>query len=414
MHIPLRRGAHITAFAALIALSFFLTGCISAKDKQAQLERVAKDWCQVVRASQVLPVYPLTEDILPGDVFLTTTRIGTEAQLFADKGFLPLDNLTVRLPIEDALDDFYSKREFTIPGGDAPHFPRHAEWEAMPRAAFPSYSFDIRRSGGLSLAIPVEGVPVGLNFLGAASATADITIADAYSYGLDIERLNPIVEKWAARNAAFLRPYGIARGGRLDDAVFLRIVSRIYFTGRVNIHLNDASQAGAEGKAGVNLDLPNLSTAPEKTNAERYTEVANSLNASLAGTEIGARVRVINVSSRGVTLDETFPSPLVIGYVAYDRAIYDDGTLGPAVPTYARITGLAPARAAELAAAGPLGGSPHTQTIINWYQQDRATRIPQIKKWMADNGLATVDPTLFINGAKYAPQHEKMIHDLGI
>jgi len=42
-------------------------------ERQHQLERVAKDWCLTIRASQVIPVYPLTEDLQPGDVFLVQT-----------------------------------------------------------------------------------------------------------------------------------------------------------------------------------------------------------------------------------------------------------------------------------------------------------------------------------------------------
>ena len=34
-----------------------------ASKKKTQLERVAKDWCLTIRASQVLPVYPLSEDV---------------------------------------------------------------------------------------------------------------------------------------------------------------------------------------------------------------------------------------------------------------------------------------------------------------------------------------------------------------
>ena len=74
-----------------------LVGCDTTRSKSKQLARVAKDWSLVVRASQVIPVYPLTEDILPGDVFLVRTRIEDQIKVYEAKGFLPLDQLLVRL-----------------------------------------------------------------------------------------------------------------------------------------------------------------------------------------------------------------------------------------------------------------------------------------------------------------------------
>ena len=54
-----------------------LCGC---RTTESQLARVAKDWCLTIRSSQVLPVYPLTEDLQPGDVFAVQTPLGARAQ----------------------------------------------------------------------------------------------------------------------------------------------------------------------------------------------------------------------------------------------------------------------------------------------------------------------------------------------
>jgi hypothetical protein len=69
-------------------------GCSPAA---SQLERVAKDWCLTIRASQVIPVYPLTEDLEPGDVFLVTVPIHDEARTYEQNGFLPIDMHVTRL-----------------------------------------------------------------------------------------------------------------------------------------------------------------------------------------------------------------------------------------------------------------------------------------------------------------------------
>jgi hypothetical protein len=39
-------------------------------------------------------------------------------------------------------------------------------WSQAPRAAFPTYSFSVRRGHGLGLALPIQSVPVALSLLG--------------------------------------------------------------------------------------------------------------------------------------------------------------------------------------------------------------------------------------------------------
>ncbi|HXJ57627.1 MAG TPA: hypothetical protein VNU68_13285 [Verrucomicrobiae bacterium] len=81
----------------LVLLLVLLPGCSSTGTMRRQLERVAKDWSLTVRASQILPVYPLTEDLKPGDVFLVQERIEDQVRVFEARGFLPLDKHVARL-----------------------------------------------------------------------------------------------------------------------------------------------------------------------------------------------------------------------------------------------------------------------------------------------------------------------------
>jgi len=89
-----RRSLATAVTAALLVV--LATGCASYQ-KRKELQAVARDWCFTIRASQVLPVYPLTEDLQPGDVFPITAPFGQEARLYSRKGFLPLDQHLVRL-----------------------------------------------------------------------------------------------------------------------------------------------------------------------------------------------------------------------------------------------------------------------------------------------------------------------------
>jgi hypothetical protein len=51
-----------------------------------------------IRASQVTSVYPFTQDLGIGDVFLVQTLISKQEQDCANQGFLPLGDHRVRLP----------------------------------------------------------------------------------------------------------------------------------------------------------------------------------------------------------------------------------------------------------------------------------------------------------------------------
>jgi len=57
---------------AIAVLAWVCSGCASS---ETQVQKAAKDWCMTIRGSQVIPVYPLTEDIQPGDIFLFRCRL---------------------------------------------------------------------------------------------------------------------------------------------------------------------------------------------------------------------------------------------------------------------------------------------------------------------------------------------------
>ena len=130
---------------AVATLIWVCGGCCTSK--KCQLERVARDWCLTIGASQVIPVYPLTEDVQPGDIFLVQVPIENQRDEYDKKGFLALDNLIARIN-PDGYSNFYSN-SFLFTNGLAtlPHDwirPPFTNWEPAPHAAFPSYSFSVR------------------------------------------------------------------------------------------------------------------------------------------------------------------------------------------------------------------------------------------------------------------------------
>lgn len=395
--------ACILLCAAAVVLSS--SACISPRDKSRQLERVAKDWSLTIRAAQVIPVYPLTRDIWPGDVFLTTTPIGEEVALFESRGFLPLDVHLVRLDVDNAVSEFYATR--IGEGGDFPE--SVAAWEDLPASAFPTYGFEISRSGGLNLAIPVQGVPVGFNYLGSAAATGTVTLKDAQTLGLDIATLKPLLDEWAKKHRELLLAYASDPWTPDMQPVYVRVVSRVYRCGSVAVQLNDTSSSGAELAAGLQLPSPDPST-PEATTtaAEQHQAIAAKLNASLT-TEFGGEVRVINATSRSVLLEEEFEAPMAIGYLAFDCLILPGGTLSAPMPTFQRLSGI------RLADPGVLNSSAFVQA---WYTADEETRVPLIREWIEANLEAgeeeRPDVVEFLSTEKWDAERRRMIRDLSM
>lgn len=278
------------------ALLLLLAGC-AAGERDRRLEDVAKDWCMTIRASQVIPVYPLTEDLVPGDVFLVSLTADEQHRLYREKGFLPFD---VHL---DRLDPKGTKA-----------FYDHREEETVPTAAFPSYGFTISEGGGFNMALPIYGIPVGLSLMNAHAADGSISIAGAGTTGVDILSLEAQVREWALPRREYLARY---------ESHYLRVVHRVYLARELDVALR--SSGGFEAGAST----PDL----------------QAINATLPGVSL----KVTAASAGTIALRQTFEEPLVIGYLGFDLPILYDGTLGPAFSTNAMLEErLPPAPAAAL------------------------------------------------------------------
>ena len=169
-----------------------------------------------------------------------------------------------------------------------------------PHAAFPTYSFSVRRGGGLNLGVPIQGVPVGLSLLGSDAAYGSVSIRKAATLGVDILSLHDQVVRWAKTNTSFLDPF--SPSGK--ETNYLRIVSRVYATGEMDVELRDASSQSAGLDVGaakpVNLLFPQLASG--KSNVAE-TVVTNYMNGWNALTNI------LNAAARPFAGHHPEPSP---------------------------------------------------------------------------------------------------------
>jgi hypothetical protein len=382
-----------------VILSCVLSGCL-AKDRRTQLDRVAKDWCETIRAAQVIPVFPLREDLQPGDVFLVCRSLAEQRKDFAEGGPLALDDQRTRLGKSPTIDyslmyfNGYFKDEFgVIPHervarapGDATSFITRMP---APAAAFPTYTFEVKRGSSANLAIPISGVPVALGFMQTGNATGSVQLQDAYTYSADTGELYRFVSRWAedGRIRLALNDAVHNNGGQ---PVHLRVVTRVFLVGGVVVSLFNQETGGASGSAGQIPSIPIFDTAGGKL-SENYSKLLDLLSKQASGTPtppstqpatqpatapasttdtssgstthgaapapttdaptttapeaapaapvVGGNVKFTWANQRTVSMDERFARPLVVGYHAFDVPVYSGGVLGQPLATWAVLKG---------------------------------------------------------------------------
>ncbi len=276
-------ASRIVAFAAglpFLAAFVAFAGCATTPPPTGG----AKAWCESIRASQLVPVFPLTEDLRPGDVFLVQTPLAEQARIWRERGFLAFDHHVARLE-DPAFARMYRRGWFADDYAKAPH----ATSRSTPRAAFPTFTFTVGEwTGGDSFALPSKELPVSLAKLRTRRATATVAITDAHTYAADPEAIVAALDAWAQAPQARAR---LAEGVRqAGSALFLRVVTRVYGVGSVRVTL-------------TNVD-------PDRSERREV-----------------------------VTFDEVFERPLVFGYVGFDIPVGSGGVLGSPIPTFQRLDG---------------------------------------------------------------------------
>ncbi|HTY20798.1 MAG TPA: hypothetical protein VMC44_04105 [Geobacteraceae bacterium] len=346
MYSNIRLNASLLIYLACFSA---LTGCA-----RIQYESAAKEWCTAIRANQMVPVYPLNQDVRPGDVYLVQNPIGQQAEEYKDKGFLSLDDHRTRLRLEPVTYgkmyfDGYFKAEERPPSSypiltpesteividNGTKVPTALTATAAPRVAFPSYSFSINSGEGLSLAVPVSSIPVALNFLGAQESSAIVTLANASTYQADHETIMNKLLLWVenpqVRNELMAACRYVGK-----DYVFLRVIKRVYLVGAVDVAIERKGNYQGSMQAGLAEQAtdPQISVETFSQIIAKQTALLKQLNSIAAANKIGGAVNFNIATQRNVGLRESFDRPLVVGYLGMDVPFFKDGRLGAPIPTF--------------------------------------------------------------------------------
>lgn len=341
----------------IVAASLLLHGCCH-KAQRSALEDVNKDWNELIRASHIYPIYPLNQDVQPGDIYLTETDINDTDFGRDRKGFLPLDQHLARI-YPTGYVAFYTNTSVLNASKTLPaSYLADNSWTNALAAAFPTYSFAIQQGGGASVSLPIQGIPVGLSLMGARKASGFVTIADSHTYGVDELSLRDQVQGFMEANAQKIIAALPTRNGingkkngtsesstgkngsaatnnteeaeaetpvEDDEIHYLQVVTRVFTTGRVSVSLNNDDAIGGSLSGGAPKEVPLLGL--ETTNAaSNYASLVSSVNTVLASNQLtgmlpGGTLKFSRVSSRSVSMQETFPKPVVIGYLGFCLAV---------------------------------------------------------------------------------------------
>ena len=355
--------AVVLAGAGLMAIT---SGCVSD-----QYEKVAKEWSTAIRANQMVPVYPLSQDLRPGDVFLVQRNMADQVKEYQEKGFLALDDSRKRLRLPPAAygDVYfagYFKGEFApvdYPGRNgvdtsirplpvagagagvggaalaAGVVPTSLQGTPAPRAAFPTYSFSVKRGEGMSLGLPISGIPVAMNFLNAAEATGIVTLADASTYQADHDAIMAALTMWS-RKPTVASELKAACEYAGQEFVFLRVIKRVYMVGAVDVSLqtSEKSRGGVQAGLGGQAADPDISVNDFDASIEKQNSLLSRLNGLAGAGKIGGSVSFNTATDRNVGLREVFDRPLVVGYLGIDVPYFKSGQLGAPIPTYKHLT----------------------------------------------------------------------------
>lgn len=358
----------------LLSIVFIsVAGCVP-KAPQSNLESVAKNWSMTIRAGQIFPVFPLEEDIRPGDVYLADMSSDDEVETWTEEGFLPLTNRYDRIKIPSSVYRKIYDHEFTA--NDKVSFHRRFQ------AAIPSYSFSLDRRGGLGASLPISSVPVAFALAGAQSANGTIVFTNATSYGLPDRVIKDEAMKWLENNP------GVAK---LLAGKSIRVITRVFAIKGINVSMSFSGSGGAKIQAGspqnfdlllgtsisdyskriieLNKSIELINSLKNPSNATASSPVSESDESSLTSelkaelkklqelkTKIeldkfkkdimrsasindyggymlpGAKLNVVSRSGNGVSMNETFDRPLVVGYWAIEMQVLGPGKISSYIP----------------------------------------------------------------------------------
>lgn len=435
----------IVASVLSAALLHFGVGCADQSIDKS-LTGMQRDWNKTIRAAGVIPVYPMHQDLRPGDVFLIDVDIEDQQRYYKNNDYLPLPQHFKRLEIDQKKYNAFYKApvEVNPPVSEPPHpssvkpWRRDGRLEEVPRAAFPTFSTEVKSSAGLSLAIPIKGVQLGLGLLDAREARVNLSMSKATTYGLDIATLDEMVHKQIEMSPVLREKLAAFGQDPKDNPRFLRVVSRVFYIEEIDLTVQKSQSGAAGARGGVEIPLETAMAKLAKTPGdgsgtgsdaggttsaqlvENYDKTLKGLQTTLDGaTGAGGRAEIVTATTSSVGMHEKFEQPIIVGYHAYDRVILERGELGPPVSTLVILDYDAyrfdqDANAQLINAEKGLSSFDAASDILEGWLRHGAIsqydpqRLGRLRAWLGDQAQATSAQPVLIFDLLSSPDHQQL------
>jgi len=168
--------------------------------------------------------------------------------------------------------------------------------------------------------------------------------------------------------------------------------------------------------AGADKDVA-VQALTETNATSNYAAVLSGLNASVSSAALpGGSLKFVAASSRAISLDESFPRPLIVGYLGFDLPIVGEVDqpvrLGVPVRTWYRMS----------PALTPNGGTPSTvawsadsdtEIIRQWLNSGPAATNTERREilltYLKDENYPFAVTTYFQSGARYAHLRRRFV-----
>ena len=270
----------LTIYILIVTVVVLLTSCSSIRSSQhEQYHNIARQWMLTLRSHQMIPAYPMTSQLQPGDILIHNSFLGSQEFMFGASGFLPFEEKFASLTTE---------------------LPQDSQSEC----AFPSFNFALNRDREFQTSFPFGIIDTGMALIDSDNVNVSVEIREADTIVSEYPKLMEQFNNWQDKDNVRWSLQNISKFIGPVDYLVLRVITRVYRAKTISVTLTARSNDSVTSNIQGNVKLPAMSSIDN-----------------------------ILVFSNSITLEQSFDPPIVLGYRAIEYVINEHGEIdGPRIP----------------------------------------------------------------------------------
>lgn len=373
MKIKITRGLYFVLMSGAVMMA---ASCTSNKPGV-----VAQEWSKNTSQLGIYPLYPPRERFFPGDIYIvpiagdkTINRLPAEYYMIRPLRYdhvdmskeLSNEQQVIELPLTGTMSDGKGGKSIPEPFYPYPESKKRINGVV----AFPGFTFASSTEGALGINVPTGAWGIAGEAGGKANYTVSYSVPNAEMISIDLRRalqkyreyrhslsINNIYDLYYLQEVMNARINGLrSRYSQYRDLKpGIVFVTDVYYTRRINVSITSDKGFSMQGSATVARlvelskqaqDIENelvkikpsvgassssggsSGSAPENQNGQSLQAQLAALQKSMyqlaqsmTPSAPGASGTVTSVSSMGVSMVQTFPHPIAIGYSAISSSV---------------------------------------------------------------------------------------------